>query len=216
MSNIDSPIIAINILLEPDDVMVQRAEANNARLREVFPMGFALDATHRPHITLFQCFVRTADLDAIYAAADKVFAANTVLGLQLEAFRYYYVAGGPVGLPGIVVKPTPELRKLQHELIEAIGPQTVATGDSDAFFTTADDPVIDPMLIAYVSTFASKMSGEHFEAHVTTGIGPIDFLDAMLAEPFEAFTFSPAAGAVYQLGQFGTAAKKLHDCGVER
>ena len=29
----------------------------------------------------------------------------------------------------------------------------------------------------------------------------------MLAEPFESFTFSPAGEAVYQLGQFGTAAR---------
>jgi hypothetical protein len=33
----------------------------------------------------------------------------------------------------------------------------------------------------------------------------------MLAEPFTSFTFSPAGAAVYQLGQFGTAAKKLHE-----
>jgi len=31
----------------------------------------------------------------------------------------------------------------------------------------------------------------------------------MRAEPFEPFTFSPAGAAVYQLGLFGTAAKKL-------
>jgi hypothetical protein len=31
----------------------------------------------------------------------------------------------------------------------------------------------------------------------------------MLVEPFEPFTFSPAGAAVYQLGPFGTAAKKL-------
>ncbi len=34
---------------------------------------------------------------------------------------------------------------------------------------------------------------------------------AMLAEPFEAFTFSPAGAAVCQLGPFGTAAKKLKE-----
>ena len=31
----------------------------------------------------------------------------------------------------------------------------------------------------------------------------------MLAEPFEAFTFSPASASVYQLGAFGTARKEL-------
>jgi hypothetical protein len=37
----------------------------------------------------------------------------------------------------------------------------------------------------------------------------------MLAEPFEPFTFSPASAAVYQLGQFGTAAKKLKEWEVK-
>ena len=56
----------------------------NARLLAVFPQGFALDATHRPHITLLQCFVRTADLGKIHAAAGKVFAGTDVLGLRME------------------------------------------------------------------------------------------------------------------------------------
>jgi len=33
----------------------------------------------------------------------------------------------------------------------------------------------------------------------------------MLAEPFEPFVFSPAGASVYQLGPFGTAAKKLKE-----
>ena len=54
-----------------------------------------------------------------------------------------------------------------------------------------------------------KDSGESFNPHVTTGVALRDVLDQMLAEPFEPFTFSPAGAAVYQLGPFGTAAKKL-------
>ena len=90
-----------------------------------------------------------------------------------------------------------------------MAPFTVETGASAAFVTTPDDPVIDPQLIAYVSTFVPKASGEHFNPHVTTGVASREYLDKMLAEPFEPFTFSPAGAAVYQLGQFGTAAKKL-------
>jgi len=33
----------------------------------------------------------------------------------------------------------------------------------------------------------------------------------MLKEPFESFTFAPAGAAVYHLGHFGTAAKKLKE-----
>src|SRR5260370_7781524 len=43
-------ITAIDILLEPDATMIQHATATNDRLPKAFPKGFALDATHRPHI----------------------------------------------------------------------------------------------------------------------------------------------------------------------
>jgi hypothetical protein len=209
-------VTAINILLEPDATMLQRAEASNARLLKAFPKGFALDATHRPHVTLLQRFVRTADLDKVLAAAGRVLAGANVLGLRIEAFKYYYIPSGSIGLAGIAARPNHELRELQQDLIDAVAPFTVATGLSDAFATTPDDPVIDPLLIDYVSMFVEKSSGEHFSPHVTTGIAPRDYLDRMLAEPFESFTFSPAGAAVYQLGQFGTAAKKLHEFRMSR
>ena len=204
-----SPVTAIDILLEPDATMLQHSADNNARLLAVFPKGFSLDATHSPHITLIQRFVRTADLDKVYAAAGQVLARANVTAIKLEAFKYYYIPSGTIGLAGIVAKPTPELLKLQEDIISAVAPFTVETGDSSAFVTTPDDPIIDPALIGYVAAFVPKGSGEHFNPHVTTGVALREYLDQMLAEPFAPFTFSPAGAAVYQLGQFGTAAKKL-------
>ena len=90
-------VTAIDILLEPDATMLQHAEANNARLLKDFPKGFTLDATHRPHITLIQRFVRTADLEKVYAAAHQVLAAANVNAMKLEAFKYYYAPAGAVG-----------------------------------------------------------------------------------------------------------------------
>ena len=110
-----SPVTAIDILLEPDATMLRQAEAVNARLLKVYPKGFALDATHRPHITLMQCFVRTADLDRVYVAVGKVFAAANVNGMRLEAFKHYYIPDKDIGVSGIVAKPTPELIKLLQD-----------------------------------------------------------------------------------------------------
>jgi hypothetical protein len=204
-------ITAIDILLEPDATMLKHAEANNTRLLSVFPKGFALDATHRPHITLVQRFVRTADLDQVYAAASKVFAGAHVKSMKLEAFKYYYAPAGPIGVAGICAKPTPEILKLQADIIAAVKPFTVETGPIGAFTASHNDPATDAALIQYVSTFVPEMSGEHFNPHVSTGVAPKDYLDKLLAEPFEPFTFSPAGAAVYQLGPFGTAAKKLKE-----
>ena len=206
-----SEITAIDILLEPDATMLQHSADNNARLLKVFPKGFSLDATHTPHITMLQCFVPTANLEKVYAAAGKVIAAANVTAMKLEAFKYYYAPGGAVGVAGICAKPTPAILKLQADIIAAVKPYLVETGPIGAFTAPHDDAATDAALIGYVSTFVPKMSGENFNPHVSTGVAPKEYLDKMLAEPFAKFTFSPAGAAVYQLGPFGTAAKKLKE-----
>jgi len=204
-----SDVFAIDILLEPDATMLQHAAANNARLLKVYPKGFVLDATHTPHITMLQCFVRTSDLDKVYAAEEKVFAAANVSAMKLEAFKFYYAPTGATGVAGICAKPTPEIVRLQANIIAAAKPFMQETGPIGAFTAPHDNPATDAAIIQYVSTFVPKMSGENFNPHVSTGVAPKDYLDKMLAEPFESFTFSSAGAAVYQLGPFGTAAKKL-------
>jgi len=82
-------------------------------------------------------------------------------------------------------------------------------GPISAFTAPHDNPAFDKALIGYVSTFEKVGAGEHFNPHVSTGNAPTDYLDKMNAEPFEPFTFSPAGAAVFQLGPFGTAPKKL-------
>lgn len=204
-----SEVTAIDILLEPDSKMLKYSDANNARLLAVFPKGFVLDAEHRPHITLTQRFVRTEDLDKVYTAAERVLVGANVKAMKLEAFKYYYAPAGALGVAGICARPTPEIIKLQADIIAAVEPFTVESGPIGAFTATHDDPASDAALIQYVSTFVPKMSGENFNPHVSTGVAPRDYLDKMNAEPFQSFVFSPAGAAVYQLGPFGTAAKKL-------
>ena len=59
-------------------------------------------------------------------------------------------------------------------------------------------------------------AGANFNPHVSTGVAPTDYLDAMIAEPFAAFAFAPAGAAIYQLGPFGTAARLLKQLEVAR
>jgi 2'-5' RNA ligase superfamily len=208
-------ITAIDILLLPDATMIEHAQATNDRLRKVFPKGFALDASHHPHVTLVQRFVLTEHLDKVYAAVGKVFASANVTNLKLEAFKYYYIPDKDLGLSGILVKPTPELLKLEQQVIDAVTPFAVKTGTSAAFVTTPADPDVLPALIEYVSVFVPKHSGENYHPHVTTGLATREYLDKMLKEHFESFTFSPVGAAVYHLGHFGTAAKKLKEWDVK-
>jgi len=95
-------------------------------------------------------------------------------------------------------------------LIDAVTPFTAPTGTAAAFVTTPQDPDIVPQLLPYVAEFVPKHSGNHYAPHVTIGIGTIDFLNSMVAAPFEDFTFSPVGASVYHLGNYGTAMTKLH------
>ena len=185
------PVTAIDILLEPDATMLQYAEAVNARLLKVYPKGFTLDALHRPHITLLQRYVHTADLDKVYAAAGNVLTGKKINGWKLKAFKYYYIPDKDIGLAGIVVEPTADLLKLQQALIEAVAPYTVNAGTAAAFATTPGNSDIQPALIDYVAAFVPKYTGTHYNPHVTVGVASQDYLKGMLAEPFDTFTFSP-------------------------
>ncbi|HEY4041245.1 MAG TPA: 2'-5' RNA ligase family protein [Rhodopila sp.] len=204
-----NPVTAIDIALEPDATMIQHARDANARLLKDFPKGFALDATHHPHISLLQQFVRTDDLDKVYAAATAVLAKEKPTAWTLKAFKYYYIPAPPVGVAGIVVEPTEDLHRLQDELISAVNPFTVKTGTPAAFSSEEDGRDIQNELIDYVANFVTDAAGKRFNPHVTIGVGMETYLNKMLAEPFPSFTFSAAGASVYQLGTFGTARKEL-------
>jgi hypothetical protein len=202
-------IVAIDVLLEPNAPMLALAEQNNERLRSVFPDGFALDEQHRPHITLLQCFVAGADLEGVYAAVGDVIRSARLNRMRLEAVRYGYTPGPGMGIAGIWAAVTPDLLKLQGDVIAAARPFMVTTATIEAFTSGHGNPAYDAALIDYVTHFVSKGAGANFEPHVSTGLGTIEYLDAMMAEPFETFEFAAASAAVYQLGPFGTAARLL-------
>jgi hypothetical protein len=130
----------------------------------------------------------------------------------LEAFKYYYApADAGTGVAGICAKPTPAILKLQADIIAAAKPFMHETATIGAFTAPHDGAATDAAMIQYVSTFVPKMTGEHYNPHVSIGVAPKDYLDKMVTGAFEPFTFSPAGPAVFQLGPYGTAAKKLKE-----
>jgi hypothetical protein len=202
-------VTAIDILLLPDETMVDHAQANNARLRANYPAGFALDAEHRPHITLLQRYVRTNDLDQVFAAVQRVFDEQRPVGWDLEATGCFFVDFDNMGLAGIVIRPTPQLRTLQEAIVEAVEPYTVPDGTSAAFVTAAGQTEINASSRDYVGTFVPEQLGAKYGPHVTTGVGQFDFVRTMKAAPFADFKFKVADAAVFHLGDYCTAAKEL-------
>jgi len=198
-------LIAIDVLLEPDRTMVEKSDVVNARLRGNYPAGYALDATHAPHITLLQRFVRARDLDAVTAALTRVFATERPTELQLKAKGHEYGIWAGVAVTIYLVELTPELKRLHQKVIDAVAPFSVSNGNAAAFVGTE----INAETINWVEHFIPESSGPKYLPHVTLGVAHEDFVKQLKAEPFTSFTFKADGVAIYQLGNFGTAAKKI-------
>jgi phosphoserine phosphatase len=207
-------LTAINILLDPDPATVEKAQATNTRLREDFPHGFALDANHAPHITLLQQFVRTADLDEVANAVAEVLRTEQSIKWESIATGYYDLAYQNLGLVGIVIEPTQELRRLQQKIIDAVAPFAVEKGTGEAFAPRPDGGAISQPTVDYVNNFVGPRTGMNYNPHLTVGIGTRNFVDALKAEPFETFTFRAVSVSLYQVGDYGVAQKKLYDLSI--
>ena len=204
-----SRIVAIDILLEPDPTMVKRAIAANADLRENYPQGYTLGPEQVPHVSLVQRYVKAADLKAIETAVSDVLANEDPRELQLMATGYAYAPWAGVSITGIAVEPTPELKRLQTSIVKAVEPFAVPDGTVAAFSTSKELPKVEEAIVDYVKTFVPKASGDKYNPHVTVGVGREEFVKQLKSEPFQKFTFKPVGVAVYHLGGFGTAQKRL-------
>jgi hypothetical protein len=208
-----SDLTAIDILIDPDEATIERARQVNARLLESVPLprGWALDDTHRPHITTLQRYVRTADLDQVFAAVEKAVAATDLGGLGYTATKITHADWGFPGIAPTVlsVETNDAALAFQSELLASISPFVESGGTADAFVADPGEE-ISPTIVDWVEKFVPDQigAGKYFP-HLTVGVATFDDLKVIEAEPFEAFAVRPARVAVYHLGNNGTARELL-------
>jgi hypothetical protein len=206
-----SDLTAIDVLVDPDEVTIDRARAVNARMLQSLPQGWALDATHQPHITTLQRYARTADLDQVYEAVEETLAETDLASLSYQAVK---IAHADWGFPGygpavLLVQVSPEVLDFQARLAAAVAPFTESGGTAEAFVADPGE-VISPTIVKWVEAYVPAQIGAgKYLPHLTVGAAKFDDLKTIEAEPFDAFTVHPADVAVYHLGNNGTAREKL-------
>ena len=203
-------LMAIDILLEPDSTMAEHARSDNARLRENYPEGFALDATHRPHISVLQCYVRTSDLGKVFSAVKQVARVLKPENMELSTAGYdTYSSEQGVGLATIAITPAPGLFEYQKTVIEAVRPFMVQSGTAAAFVPNENGAPIGAATVADIEAYIPHNSAEHYRPHVTIGLAREDFLRKMIAASYTSFRFKVQSAGIYHLGNFGTARRRL-------
>lgn len=206
-------LTAVDILILPDDAMLEQAKAWNAHLLKSVPSGFVLDSKHTPHITLLQRYVHTDKLDDVYAAIGSTIAGVAASSLELTCVKLAHMemAATPgIGLAGLLCQAGPAVIELQAKLIEAIKSYTGSGGTADAYVTSEAEPDINADTLTYVGNYVPDHSGDNFMAHVTVGQAKLADLADLEGKAFDRFTFHPAGFAVFHLGNNGTAQTKLH------
>jgi hypothetical protein len=205
-----SSIAAIDVLLDPDQTMLDSAKVYNKLMQKNYsgPGSYSLDAVHTPHITVLQCFVKTADLEKVYSAVVKVVKSENLTNEKITTSGFYYFPYKNLGLAGITATPSPGLLSFQAKIIEALKPYIVIGTDA-AFLQNTDGTPIAAGSTEYVNGFIKDHAGAKYNPHVTIGLANEDFLKALIAKPYNKFTFKCSSVSIYQLGDFGTARTKL-------
>jgi hypothetical protein len=208
-----SDLMAIDILVNPDDATLERARRLNARMRQSLPTGFALDATHQPHITTLQRYVRTADLPRVYDAVAATIAATDLASLGYEAVAVKDMDWGVPGqrLAGILLEPSAGVLDFQCRLVAAVTPFVGSGGTDEAFVLDPGEAILKSTKDWVEHFVPAQIGAGKYMAHITAGFATLDDVKAIEAESFEAFTIRPASIAVYHLGKSGSARTRLKE-----
>jgi 2'-5' RNA ligase len=190
----DHELVAIDIALLLPEGANQRAKAANAAMLAARSQGserLRFDATHLPHITLVQMFVRAASLPALIERIDPIIDSHwrsfPPLVLRVTG------VGSSITAAHFVIEPNPSFQALHEELMHAVQPFEEFGGTAEAFYSNGEPPRDGD--VAWVARFRAKSSHENFYPHITLGVGqPLEF-----REPFE---FTSDRAAVCRLGRF--------------
>jgi len=209
-----SELIAIDVLLEPDDRVHDLAISYNRRfLRGVPPpRGFELGESRVPHVTVVQRYVRSDELTAALASVELVAVAtdpdtfDLVLGGAPCGERF---ATDGVGTVLWWVTAEPALLELQSSLLAALEPFVVTGGDGRSFVRAEDDDAISNSTIRYVERFVPDQIGSNYRPHLTLGRADAAERAQLAAHPAPPIRFTSPAVAVHHLGDHGTARRML-------
>jgi hypothetical protein len=193
-------LAAIDIVLLFPESLNRRAKAANAALLAQRPDGFRFDASHLPHITLAQQFIRRGNLPALIARMDPMLRAVRPLALRVTG------VGSSATAAHFAIETTTEIDKLHSTLMDVVLPFEEAGGSAEAFYF-GDEGALEPPRegdVAWVRQFRSHSSYGRFAPHITLGVGPPpDF-----REPFE---FTANRVALCHLGRFCTCRVVLRE-----
>lgn len=200
-------VIAIDVLLTPSKKMHDHALDLSAAIKKNNPSTLQLDENHIPHITLLQCYVKENDLPEIEKSLNGLFGEVDLN--NLFASRLVYNKEAEESFSTIQITPSEELTKIHEETLRRVKPFMLQDGPESAYVPNPDDSPIDKFTLEYVPKFVESYSYGNFDPHISLGVAQTQFLDSLSDTVFQPMTFRASSLSIYQMGDSGTAQKKL-------
>ena len=189
----DTTSVAIDVALLLPDTLASSLTGLNRTL-EPPPDGFHFDATHLPHLTLVQQFVRDRDLTEITRVVGAVLQDQAPLAVATTQVSRQRVST-TLGVTG-----TDELLALHRRLMDRLEPFRTHGGGAEAFWTDGDVPRTAD--VCWAAMFREQAAFTRFDPHITVGVGDLD--GEVVATPFVATQV-----ALCHLGRFCTCRRVL-------
>ena len=196
-------LLALDVALLLPGAAARAAGRLNARLQAP-PAGFAFDATHLPHVTLVQQFVREADMPIVLPRLGRVASESPPVALRGAGLQRGRTT------TSLSVDGGAALRALHDRLLACLEPHAARPAEGSGF---GGDALADAFVadgepprgadIEWVTRFRTRAAGDRFEPHVTLGVGALDGG----AVPRIAFTAAELAAC--RLGRFCTCRRVL-------
>ena len=190
----DSTVLAIDVAFLLPEPLKRLVIAFNERMLPP-PDGLRFDATHLPHLTLVQQFVRRTALDQIHRVVTEAVSGLDAPTLMTTNVRVGRVAGT------LGVARTAELFALHRHLLDVLAPFQTTTAGPGAFF--ADGDIARSTDIEWVGSFRQRSALTSFDPHITLGVGRMET------------TVTPSRClatelALFHLGRFCTCGRALN------
>lgn len=202
-----SPILAIDVALLPDDSTSSFVIHLSSLIGQ--PRAFVLNQTGRlPHISLVHAqLVRSKLPDAVRQLAGIAVGIHPI-NFDIDALHVSEGRTFPGVNYGLSIRRTHELSNLAATVLDALQPAVARSSDFAEvdYVLDANEPMPNEWMFGYTRDFPTKFSTDHYDPHITLGVGAQTdlFKDPFLPRKGESHRL-----ALCQLGTHGTCRKVL-------
>lgn len=158
--------MAINIVLVPNDKMLDMAYDLNEEITKTGDKWIEFDDKTFPHITLAMGVIEEDDISKMIELLEQMGSKFQKIFMKVDALKSRELSNGKT-ISEFTIAPNREVEMLHEMIINRLRPFLKPAATKETF---VDDDV-DPLTIRWVNSFLEDHSEDNYKPHITLGAG---------------------------------------------